>query len=269
MNPAAVARFFHIICDAVFMSLLAAGHLEGGLLGPISNYFATVETNGRDMLHLHCLIWLRGVSHLATLRSQIQDNDEFRQTLLSFLEHVIKCSACQDPHPETLHHACPDANDSITISQFACQLRSDSEAVAQKVQMRLPSHNPTCYKYNTRDSKVCQFDFPRPILSRLQIDPNGTIKLRRDNVWVNPWNPAIASLIRSNHHINFIPSTTKALALIHYITNYATKGDSSQYQRVMAAAIVRKAFKDHDKDPTSTPGNYTPTLDKFALKAFN
>lgn len=195
INLVVVATFSHIICDAEFMSLLASGKLEAELLGPISNYFATVKTNGRGILHLHCLFWLKGVSHLPTLRSQIQDNKEFRQKLFLFLEHVIKCSASQDPQPETLHHACPNANNSMTTSQFADLLRSDSEAVPRKVQMHSPLHNPTCYKYTTRDSKVCRFDFLRPILLRLQIDSNGTVQLRRDNRWVNPWNPAIASLI--------------------------------------------------------------------------
>ncbi len=69
--------------------------------------------------------------------------------------------------------------------------------------------------------------------------------------------------------MNFIPSSIKALALIHYITNYATKGDYNQYQRVMAESIVRITFNYHDKDSTNSPTNYTPSLDKFALKAFN
>ncbi len=98
MNLVAVTKFFHIICDAIFMSLFGAGQIAGGLFGPISNYFATVETNSRGILHLHCLVWLRGVSHLATLRSQIQSNVEFRQRLFSFLEHIIKCSASENPH---------------------------------------------------------------------------------------------------------------------------------------------------------------------------
>ncbi len=59
------------------------------------------------------------------------------------------------------------------------------------------------------------------------------------------------------------------MALIHYITNYATKGDCNQYQRVMAATIVRKAFDNHDNNIATGPSNYTLTLDKFALKAFN
>ena len=86
---------------------------------------------------------------------------------------------------------------------------------------------------------------------------------------MNPWNLAIASLIRSNHDINFIPSSIKALAFIHYITNYAIKSDCNQYQRVIAVAIVRKAFDNYDKDLTTISANYAPTLDKFALKAFN
>ncbi len=135
--------------------------------------------------------------------------------------------------------------------------------------MHLRSHNLTCYKYNTRKSKLCRFDFPQPSLPNLENKINGTIRLKRDNVWVNPWNPAIISLIQSNHDINFIPSKIKALAFIHYITNYATKGDCSLYQRVLAAAIVRKAFDDHDNIITTSPSNYKLILDKFVLKAFN
>lgn len=61
----------------------------------------------------------------------------------------------------------------------------------------------------------------------------------------------------------------KALELIYCIINYATKGDYSQYQRVIAAAIVKKTFDDYNKDLTSTLANYKPTLDNFALKSFN
>ncbi len=85
-----------------------------------------------------------------------------------------------------MEHVCFNANDLITIPEFADLLRSDSEAVAQKVQMHLPFHNPTCYKYNTRKSKVYRFDFPQPSSPNLEIGINGTIRLKQDNVWVNP-----------------------------------------------------------------------------------
>lgn len=79
---------------------------------------------------------------------------------------------------------------------------------------------------------------------------------------------AISSLIWSNHDINFIPSSVKTLALVHYITNYIIKRDCSQYQRNMVATIVKKAFDNQDKLGMRPPF-YTSTPDKFLLKAFN
>lgn len=62
----------------------------------------------------------------------------------------------------------------------------------------------------------------------------------------------------------------KALAIIYYITNYVTKGDCNQYQRIMSAAIVWKAYKDVQAKATATttPVRYTG-FDKFALRTFN
>lgn len=37
----------------------------------------------------------------------------------------------------------------------------------------------------------------------------------------------------------------------------------------MAVAMVKKAFEDYNKNPITNSTNYTPTLDKFELKAFN
>lgn len=67
INPIPVAKLFYIICDTIFMSLFGTGQIEGRLLGPILNYFDIIETNSCKMLHLHCLVWLKSVLHLATL----------------------------------------------------------------------------------------------------------------------------------------------------------------------------------------------------------
>ena len=133
MNHIAVARFFHIICDAIFMSLLGVGQTEEGLLRSIFNYFGTIETNGCGMLHLYCLVWLKRVLYLVTLQTELQSNNELHQKLFLFLEHIIKCLASQNPYLQTLNQACPNANDLIITSKFADLLKSDSEAAAQKV----------------------------------------------------------------------------------------------------------------------------------------
>jgi len=67
MNPVAIAQFFHQVCTGVFDALLGTGTGRIGILGQVSNYFGVVETNGRGMLHLHCLIWLAGNLEFFTL----------------------------------------------------------------------------------------------------------------------------------------------------------------------------------------------------------
>ena len=61
-----MVKFFHIICKSLFVFFLAASKVERRLLGSISKYFVTVETNRREMPHLHCSLWLKKASYLAT-----------------------------------------------------------------------------------------------------------------------------------------------------------------------------------------------------------
>ena len=54
-NPVAVAEFFHYLCEAFFSNLIRSGH---DFLGTFD--YGVVETNGREMFHIHSLIWLSG-----------------------------------------------------------------------------------------------------------------------------------------------------------------------------------------------------------------
>ena len=105
--------------------------------------------------------------------------------LLVFLEHIIKCSAKNDVPFDVLYHACLNAYRANTTEDFTAQLKKDSKAIAKKVQMHSPMHNPTCYKYNTSQSKVYRFDFSRPKILASHIDHNRLIQLKQDNFWVN------------------------------------------------------------------------------------
>ncbi len=91
INPVAVATFFHETCRGIFDYLLRARSSNGGLFGPVSTYFGTVETNGRGILHLHCLVWLKGMPSFSDLRRKIVDEDGFKAQLLFFLDQVIRC----------------------------------------------------------------------------------------------------------------------------------------------------------------------------------
>lgn len=150
--------------------------------------------------------------------------------------------------------AAADIND----DEFMHILKRNSTLTARRCQMHSENHNPTCFKYS---SQTCRFNFPRT-LQDASTAIEAVIHLFQNNVWINAWNPSIASILRSNHDISFIPTTSNALAATYYVTNYINKGDMSTYQMILAVRLLKEQ-NENSADPTSPP------LEKFALKKFN
>jgi hypothetical protein len=59
---------------------------------------------------------------------------------------------------------------------------------------------------------------------------------------VNRYNKAIAVGLRHNHDISFIGTQCKTMAIVFYLTNYATKVEDPVWKRVAAAADVLDAY---------------------------
>ncbi len=195
MNPVAAAYFFEAMCRSIFEHLLAAGSKNGGLLSPISTYFGTVETNGRGILHLHCLVWLCDAFYITQLREQLQADSEYTAHVVEFLDRIIKCSIIPEDEAHAPQSDAPSAFLDDSNSSFVLKLDVDTNVVVRKCQMHLSTHNATCYQYSAAATGQCRFDFPCPTNDQTKITPQGNIEVFRNNVWVNPWCLAIASLI--------------------------------------------------------------------------
>ena len=61
---------------------------------------------------------------------------------------------------------------------------------------------------------------------------------------VNRWNKAIAVGLRHNHDISFIATQCKTMAIVFYVTNYATKVEDPVWKRVVAAAEIFDDFNE-------------------------
>ena len=282
-NPVAVAQFFHYTCKAIFDELFATRSGGSGILGDVSNYFGVVETNGRGMLHLHALIWLRGNLNFATLRERLLNDPDFATHMIHYLETIIVQSISNvslddsDVNLPTMVNlpSMPNSeNNADSDTEFYERLLQDGNSVACTKQMHSKHHSATCFKYRQTGSgkNACRFGMPRDLVPESKIDELGIIHLARNHAWVNPWNPAIASCIRSNHDISWIPTVSKSLALLYYITNYATKDDISPWQIVAKAALLKQSID-------QAKATISPILadirlckrgmDKFALCCFN
>ncbi|KAJ5742359.1 uncharacterized protein N7511_011545 [Penicillium nucicola] len=276
-NPVAVADFFHCVCQAILRGLLATNCNHVGVLGNLSNHYGVVETNGRGMLHMHALLWVRGNLAFTSLRDRLLKDSEFAARMIRYLEATIVEGIDEDVpyNPEvSLPSTPPSAKERETDAEFFLGLSYDSNAVARRTQMHSRHHLSTCFKYRQRGSgkETCRFGMPRDLLPVSKVDEFGLIHLARNHAWTNPWNPAIASCLRSNHDVSWIPTVSKSLSLLYYITNYATKDDVSPWQMVAKAALLKQRIERAETSelPTRTDLRLREKgLDNFALRCFN
>ena len=139
----------------------------------------------------------------------------------------------------------PSADSSLCDNDWVPSMKLHGNFVASKRNMH--SHTGTCYKYKykkvvakeklnenstnigetgivTKKKNVltCCFNFPKKLHLETGFDENGILHMARNDHMINIWNPLLSSILRSNHDIAFIPSTSKTLATVYYMINYAT-----------------------------------------------
>ena len=276
-NPVAVAQFFNHTCKAIFDGLIQSHSGRIGILGQVANHYGVVETNGRGMLHLHALIWLEGNLQFNNLRNRLLQDSDFAHRLIRYLESIIVQSLNSEVDSNTESEPAkiaPSPEGPNSDDEFHQRLAADSNAVACKTQIHSSNHTATCFKYRQRaqGKDTCRFGMPRDLRPHSEVGELGVIHLARNHGWVNPWNPAIASCIRSNHDISWIPTVTKCLSLTYYLTNYATKDDVSPYQMLVKAALLKQSIEKAKatQTPDATDIRFRKMdMDQFALRCFN
>lgn len=95
-------------------------------------------------------------------------------------------------------------------------------------------------------------DYTAQLRDTSSINSDGIIEFKRNDLWINNWNPVIAIMFRSNHDISFIMAKARALTLMYYITEYATKAEIPLHEQVGIGTTVKEA---QTSDTQSEKGN--------------
>ncbi|KAL6405631.1 hypothetical protein AUP68_11392, partial [Ilyonectria robusta] len=202
---------------------------------------------------------------------------EFSARMIRYLESTIMQGVDEsiplDPEV-SLPSVAPSTKELESDDDYHLKLSHDSNSVAGRKQLHSRNHLSTCFKYRQTGSgkNTCRFGMPRDLVPTSRVDEFGLIHLARNHGWINPWNPAIASCVRSNQDISWIPTVSKSLSLIYYITNYATKDDVSPWQMVAKAALLKQSIERAKvaEPPTATDVRLREKgMDNFALRCFN
>ena len=103
---------------------------------------------------------------------------------------------------------------------------------------------------------------PRELVPQSFVDDFGVIHLRIGG-WITSYNPAIATSIRSNHDVSWIPTNTKTLTYIYYLTNYATKASPQQI------LVKARLLAESRQNLSSAVENTDCQEHKFLLRLYN
>jgi Helitron helicase-like domain at N-terminus len=170
-NPVVVAEFFTLTINAFFTALIRLGSTTGGILGPVSDYAAVVETNGRGMLHSHGFIWLAGNIRFPELRERLLRDTEFKTQVIQYLQSIIVESVDE----AAAHAFSSQFADETPPTNLATQndeewidlLKMHGNAVAYKRNMH--AHTTSCYKYRCK----------QVVVKKKKRDSEGSITLDR------------------------------------------------------------------------------------------
>lgn len=126
------------------------------------------------------------------------------------------------------------------VEQFSASFEEEANFCAGVTQIH--THSPTCVKYSfnkpTKTRDLCRFKAPWRLVEKTEFREGGVLEIRRNHNMVNRWNKAMSVGLRHNHDISFLGSQTKTMAIVFYVTNYATKLEDPVWKRAAAAADV-------------------------------
>ncbi|KAI8649820.1 Helitron-like-N domain-containing protein [Fusarium keratoplasticum] len=208
--------------EAFLRSLGISFKQEESVFGRISQYYGAVETNERGALHVHGLLWLHGNAHLSSMLADIDREDQaaYRERIVQYVDSVF--------------------------SEFSAAFDEEANFCAGATQIH--THSPTCVKYSLgkkrRKGNLCRFKAPWRLVDKTAFTPDGVLQIRRTHPMVNRWNKAIAVGLRHNHDISFIATQRKTMALVYYVTNYATKVEDPTWKRA-GLIFEQQDFSEH------------------------
>lgn len=255
MDPVSAAIFFHREISLFFEKYVRTG--QESVFGKISHYYATVETNDRGSLHLHGLLWLEGNMQLPSLTDEMAkpEEEEYRAQVVRYVDSVFHECLDEEAGKAIRKERKPiDPAEEITHDTETLAVVFDKESNYIAYCCQVHSHTYTCIKYSLKElvgegahkhkRTACRFKAPWKIVEESGFTEDGLLKIRRNHPLVNRYNKAMAVGLRHNHDISMILTKAKGLAMVFYITNYATKLDTPMWKRLVFAADVLRQLRE-------------------------
>jgi Helitron helicase-like domain at N-terminus len=255
-NPYASAKFFHFIIQTILETLLQIRITnykvlgEMGILGRVSAYFGTVESQGRGTLHLHILIWLENTPNADEIKEMLKTED-FRAKVAAYIRANLRAylpglesveSVNMIPRePEIAWSRPPDPD----AEDYDRQLESMELRLARTEQIHTCKQNQ-CLITDKHGVHRCKRRAPFECSSEDYIDESGKWGSKRLYGYVNGWIPGILTNVRCNNDGKLLTNGENTKNITFYITMYTAKKQGKTHN---LSAILAKGFTYHYNHP--------------------
>ncbi|KAF7302074.1 ATP-dependent DNA helicase [Mycena indigotica] len=225
---------------------------EKGIFGKLNGYIGTVEAQARGSLHLHMLLWLPDAPTSAMMQEALK-SDAFRQKIKTFIRHNIRSDIRGVMMPaEARKRAANKVSYSRPVDPRKEGYQQKTSAVEDHNAAALQSHECSIYYClkSTKGRVACKRGYPWPTYPDDWVDADGRWGAKRRFPFLNPWNPPIFSVTRSNMDIKLLTNACETKDIAFYITLYIAK---KQVQAANASAVLARSRAFVRDEDSTTP----------------
>ncbi|KIL59183.1 hypothetical protein M378DRAFT_85403, partial [Amanita muscaria Koide BX008] len=254
-DPYAAAKYFHVMISIILEALFGIStsgkrtYCRKGLLGCISAYTGTVESQNRASLHLHILLWLVGAPQAGEMRDKFQ-SAEFRTMVSKFVAANIHAGApgltqatlAYIPRESDLSFARPPRP---STPAFEEQFQNHLLRLARNLQVHVCVRGACKHFIEEKEPPSAQQCAPWPESDVVTVNPDGTWNPVCAFGMVNNFHPQILVFIQCNGDIKLLTNGAETKSITWYITKYATKAQKRLFN---ASALLAKSLAFHFQD---------------------
>jgi hypothetical protein len=251
-DPYAAAKFFHFIIHVILKDLFGVNvtnyqvHSRMGVLGEVSAYFGTVESQGRGTLHLHLLLWLKHSPNADDMVTMLKSSN-FRDKIVKYIkanlrsylpglddEESVKAIQVQKDiaynQPPT-----PDSSDyDKKLANFELMLARSEQVHTCQIRR--------CLFLDKEGHYRCKRHAPFEVFEEDFVNENGKWGSKRSYEYINGWIPAILINVRCNNDGKLLTNGRDTRNVSFYTTLYSSK-KQNRYENI--SAIMAKGYAYH------------------------
>ena len=252
-DPYASVSFFNFIIRTTIVTLFGVQtsrcqvESRKGIFGLVNAYFGVVEAQGRGLLHVHMLLWLKHAPN-ADEMLELLTQPQFRDKIARYINHNIRTDldGFDDEYVRS-----NERERHISFSRPPDPRTQDWEENVKTMEWKLARAHQvhvckmsTCLRRNQQGNLVCKRHAPWPLVERTIVHATGVLDLRRSYQFLNGYSPAILVCLRCNNDLKLVIYGRETKNIGRYLTNYQSKDPAKSYN---ISALLGSALMYHQK----------------------